>query len=143
LLNILIVEDENAINELICTNLSNEGYCCSRAYDGKEAADLIENNNYDLILLDIMLPKINGYEPLSREDTKNAAAYILDEGLRLEALSLKLMDLIVLNRQDFVLEELPADELLQNIVDTMQPLLVNASIKFRLEDKSLGCSGTV
>jgi two-component system alkaline phosphatase synthesis response regulator PhoP len=62
LLNILIVEDEQAINELIYINLSDEGYCCTRAYDGEEAADLIENNNYDLILLDIMLPKINGYE---------------------------------------------------------------------------------
>lgn len=62
LLNILIVEDEQAINELIYVNLSDEGYCCTRAYDGKEAADLIENNDYDLILLDIMLPKINGYE---------------------------------------------------------------------------------
>jgi two-component system alkaline phosphatase synthesis response regulator PhoP len=62
LLNILIVEDEQAINELIYVNLSDEGYCSTRAYDGEEAADLIENYNYDLILLDIMLPKINGYE---------------------------------------------------------------------------------
>lgn len=38
----------------------------------------------------------------------------MDEGLRLEALARKLMDLIVLNKQDFVLEGLPADELLQN-----------------------------
>lgn len=61
---ILIVEDEQAINELIYVNLSDEGYRCTRAYDGQEAADLIENNDYDLILLDIMLPKINGYELL-------------------------------------------------------------------------------
>lgn len=64
MLNILIVEDEQAINELIYMNLCDEGYCCTRSYDGKEAADLIENNNYDLILLDIMLPGINGYELL-------------------------------------------------------------------------------
>ncbi|GAB6087132.1 hypothetical protein JCM11672_24040 [Alkaliphilus crotonatoxidans] len=70
---------------------------------------------------------------LSREDTKNAAAYIIDEGLRLEALSLKLMDLIVLNRQDIILEELPADEILQNIADTLKPLLLSENIKFRLE----------
>ncbi|ABX42048.1 response regulator transcription factor [Lachnoclostridium phytofermentans] len=62
MLNILIVEDEQAINELIYLNLSDEGYRCTRAYDGEEAANLIENYNYDLILLDIMLPKINGYE---------------------------------------------------------------------------------
>ncbi len=42
--------------------MCDEGYCCTCAYDGKEAADLIEGNKYDLILLDIMLPKIDGYE---------------------------------------------------------------------------------
>ena len=62
--NILIVEDGQEINELICTSLSAEGYCCTRAYDGEAAADLIENNDYDLVLLDIMLPKIDGYELL-------------------------------------------------------------------------------
>ncbi len=40
MLNILIVEDELAINQLIYINLSDEGYCCTRAYDGEEAADL-------------------------------------------------------------------------------------------------------
>lgn len=60
---------------------------------------------------------------LPPDETKSAAWYILNEGLRLEALSLKLMDLIVLNRQDFVLEEMSATELLQNILDGLQPLL--------------------
>jgi len=54
---------------------------------------------------------------------KSAAGYILDEGLRLEALSLKLMDLIVLNRQDFVLEAISANDLIANIVGGLQPLI--------------------
>lgn len=62
--NILIVEDGQEINELIYTSLSAKGYCCTRAYDGEAAANLIENNDYDLVLLDIMLPKIDGYELL-------------------------------------------------------------------------------
>ncbi|MEH7239297.1 response regulator transcription factor [Bacillus sp. JJ1562] len=61
---ILIVEDEVAINELIYVNLRDDGYHCTRAFDGKAAADFIENNDYDLILLDIMLPIFNGYELL-------------------------------------------------------------------------------
>ena len=56
MLNILIVEDEQAISNLICVNLSAEGYKCTCAFDGKQAADFIEQGNYDLILLDIMLP---------------------------------------------------------------------------------------
>ncbi|MCL2224148.1 MAG: response regulator transcription factor [Defluviitaleaceae bacterium] len=64
MLNILIVEDEYAIANLINTYLSGEGYRCFCAFDGKEAADRIEEENYDLILLDIMLPQIDGYELL-------------------------------------------------------------------------------
>ena len=59
---ILIVEDDNDINNLICNTLKAEGYQCERAFDGKEGADKIEQNRYDLLLLDIMLPEINGYE---------------------------------------------------------------------------------
>lgn len=61
---ILIVEDEEAIANLIKVNLSAEGYDCVCAYDGEEGADYIEKESFDLILLDIMLPKINGYELL-------------------------------------------------------------------------------
>jgi DNA-binding response OmpR family regulator len=64
MLNILIVEDEQAIANLIYVNLSDEGYHCTCAFDGKHAADLIEKESYDLILLDIMLPEIDGYELL-------------------------------------------------------------------------------
>lgn len=61
---ILIVEDEEAIANLIRINLTAEGYQCTCAYDGKAGADHIENEVYDLILLDIMLPEIDGYELL-------------------------------------------------------------------------------
>lgn len=59
---ILIVEDEKSINRLIKINLSDAGYSCLCAFDGKEAIELIDHNHFDLILLDIMLPEINGYE---------------------------------------------------------------------------------
>jgi DNA-binding response OmpR family regulator len=61
---ILIVEDEEAIANLIYQSLSDEGYRCTCAYDGKQGADMIEQGGYDLILLDIMLPEIDGYELL-------------------------------------------------------------------------------
>jgi len=63
-LNILIAEDEKAISNLIYVNLNDEGYRCICAFDGKQAADLIEKESFDLILLDIMLPEIDGYELL-------------------------------------------------------------------------------
>lgn len=62
--NILIVEDDTSISNLIKINLDSEGYICVCAYDGKTAADYIERTRFDLILLDIMLPEIDGYELL-------------------------------------------------------------------------------
>lgn len=62
MISILIVEDEKPISELIKLNLELNGYGCTQAYDGMQACDLIENNTYDLMLLDIMLPKVNGFE---------------------------------------------------------------------------------
>gem|GEM_PF-4919138 len=59
---ILIVEDEVLISNLIKINLEDAGYQCVCAFDGQEAADLIESQAFDLVLLDIMLPKINGFE---------------------------------------------------------------------------------
>lgn len=61
---ILVVEDDEAIANLICVNLSAEGYRCTCARDGMEGADCIERKSFDLVLLDIMLPKVDGYELL-------------------------------------------------------------------------------
>lgn len=61
---ILIVEDEIAISDLIKIGLESQGYKCETANDGEIAANLIEEKQYDLILLDVMLPKIDGYELL-------------------------------------------------------------------------------
>lgn len=62
MIRILIVEDERPIAELIKMSLCTEGYQCICAYDGQEAADILEEQSFDLVLLDIMLPKIDGYE---------------------------------------------------------------------------------
>lgn len=59
---ILIVEDEIYIADMIRRTLTKVGYSCECIYDGMQAADLLEENKYDLILLDIMLPGIDGYE---------------------------------------------------------------------------------
>lgn len=61
---ILVVEDEKPIRELLRMNLLDAGYECTCAADGREAAALLEEHTYDLALLDIMLPYVNGYELL-------------------------------------------------------------------------------
>lgn len=61
---ILIVDDERPIAHLIEMNLTHAGYLCRYAYDGEEALSLVDSEPFDLILLDIMLPLIDGYDLL-------------------------------------------------------------------------------
>lgn len=62
MLRILIAEDEEPIANLIKMNLRRAGYDCVWAPDGEQAADLMDSERFDLVLLDIMLPGIDGYE---------------------------------------------------------------------------------
>ena len=59
---ILIVEDETAINELIRRNLELVGHRCVSVYDGEEAIRRLQEGQFDLMLLDIMLPGADGFE---------------------------------------------------------------------------------
>ena len=59
---------------------------------------------------------------LPREEVKSAAGYILNEGMRLESLSLKLMDLFVLDKQDFFLEPLFVQEMFENLRQGIEPV---------------------
>lgn len=62
MIRILIVDDEKPICDLIDLNLSSAGYHCASVQDGLEAINRIERENFDLILLDIMLPGADGYD---------------------------------------------------------------------------------
>lgn len=62
MIKILIVDDEKPICDLIDINLSAAGYHCKTVQDGLKAIDLIEREQFDLILLDIMLPGADGYD---------------------------------------------------------------------------------
>lgn len=61
---ILIIEDDNNINAMLLDALSKEGYDCVQAYSGTEGRMQIEQTDFDLILLDLMLPGITGEELL-------------------------------------------------------------------------------
>lgn len=62
MIDILVVEDELPIANLIKMSLKRAGYNCHCANDGNEAIEMIDDNTYDLVLLDIMLPGVSGYE---------------------------------------------------------------------------------
>ena len=59
---ILIVEDEQNINDILVFTFSKEGYKTLSAYDGAKGLEMALNENPDLILLDVMLPVMDGFE---------------------------------------------------------------------------------
>ena len=63
---ILIVEDEAKLARFVELELTHEGYVVDKAADGREGLSMMEGGGYDLVLLDIMLPGLNGLEVLRR-----------------------------------------------------------------------------
>ncbi|ADL41442.1 two component transcriptional regulator, winged helix family [Caldicellulosiruptor obsidiansis OB47] len=58
---ILVVDDEKPIVDIIKFNLEKEGYKVTTSYDGEDALNRIKSGNFDMVLLDVMLPKIDGF----------------------------------------------------------------------------------
>lgn len=63
---ILLVEDESRIREIIADYFKNEGFAVLEAEDGKQALEIIETHNVDMLILDIMMPKLDGWSVCKR-----------------------------------------------------------------------------
>lgn len=63
---ILIVEDDTSLRELFSEALESEGYVTSSASDGVEGIEVFDETNPDLVLLDLLMPKMDGWEALER-----------------------------------------------------------------------------
>ncbi len=74
---ILVVEDEKTLADLIKEGLEEESYSVDVAYDGEEGLFMAENEPFDIVVLDIMLPKINGIEILKSMRTKGIKTPVL------------------------------------------------------------------
>ncbi|WP_042347678.1 response regulator transcription factor [Bacillus massiliigorillae] len=76
-MNILVIEDEEALSEFIVLELEHEGYSVLTAYDGRDGLDKAINHDFDVILLDLMLPKLNGMEVCRRLKTAKDTPIIM------------------------------------------------------------------
>ncbi|MBD5091827.1 MAG: response regulator transcription factor [Clostridiales bacterium] len=75
--NILVVEDDKALNQLMCAYLSGNGYKPTACYDGEEAFVALSGGRFDLVISDIMMPKMDGFELVRRIRLINDAIPIL------------------------------------------------------------------
>lgn len=108
---ILIIEDEEPIRELIKLNLSLVGYKTLEAGDGYEALEYIKKEELDLVLLDLMLPKLDGFEILPKMIEKNIPTIILTakDGLKDKVKGLDM------GADDYITKPFEAIELLARI----------------------------
>lgn len=74
---LLVAEDEKDLNRIIAKKLKVEGYSVDTCFDGEEALIYIELTNYDAIIMDIMMPKKNGYEVLKEMRQKGSHVPVL------------------------------------------------------------------
>ena len=79
MIKILVVEDERPISDLIRMNLEDAGYQCACALDGLTAADILEKHTFDLVLLDIMLPKVARIQVVLRRYHKDATKLVFGD----------------------------------------------------------------
>ena len=73
---ILVVDDEEGIRELVGTYLRNEGFDVEEAADGEQALEMFRNQPFDLLVLDLRLPGLDGYDVL-REIRRDSAVYVI------------------------------------------------------------------
>ena len=135
---ILVVEDEVNLNDIIVKKLKLEHYGVDSCFDGKEALDYIFSAEYDVILLDIMLPKLDGFEVLKKIRNKNIKTPVLlltaRDGIedRVQGLDF--------GADDYLVKPFAFDELLARIRVLLRRNTDNASNIFTLSNLTVNCN---
>ena len=131
---ILIVEDDNDINSLLYEMLTENGYCASSAYSGTEALIYIENNKYDLILLDLMLPGKSGDELIDIIREKEDMPLIIISAKEERGLKAKMLRA---GADDFISKPFDIDEVLARIEANIRRYLKNVKVDDEKEYKEI------
>ena len=116
--NILIVEDDADINRLLCTILGGAGYTCRSAFSGSEAMLWAEKYDYDLVLLDLGLPDLDGLDVLSQlSGLPREVPVIIISARDRESEKVKALDM---GADDYVVKPFGVSELLARIRTTLR-----------------------
>ena len=111
MIRLLIVEDDKNIVKMLEATVSIAGYESDSCYDGKTAIQKINENDYDLVLLDVMLPNFNGFQVMEHIDTEKTPVIFLTA---LQDVTDKVKGL-KLGAEDYIVKPFEAVELLARI----------------------------
>ncbi|MCL2391459.1 MAG: response regulator transcription factor [Oscillospiraceae bacterium] len=137
-LKILLIEDEEKLARFVELELCHEGYIVTKAFSGRTGYELAVSGEFDLILLDIMLPELNGMEVLRRLRRVSAVPVIM-----LTARD-EVMDKVAgldLGAEDYITKPFAIEELLARIRSTLRKSNANAAAEET--DKDTLCAGDV
>ena len=135
---ILVVEDEKDLNNIITKHLKKNNFGVDSVFDGEEALNFLEYSFYDLIILDIMMPKLNGYETLKkiRENKNKTLVLILTAKDSIED-KVKGLDL---GADDYLVKPFDFNELLARIRALIRRKNGNSSNELIIDDLILDTS---
>ena len=140
---ILLVEDEEKLARMVELELRYEGYQVDKSFDGRSGLERALSGEYDLVLLDIMLPQLSGMEVLRR---------LRKEGVQLPVIMLTARDSVVdkvsgldSGADDYITKPFAIEELLARIraaLRTQEPLLSAGPLTMDVERHTVAVSGT-
>jgi two-component system, OmpR family, alkaline phosphatase synthesis response regulator PhoP len=127
---VLIVEDEPPINELICKNLMLVGHECVQVYDGIAAIDETQKQSVDLMILDVLLPRLNGFEVLEKVNNIPVIILTAKDGLSNRVKGLNL------GADDYIIKPFETLELLARVEAVLRRTQKNTKL-FQLDDAEI------
>lgn len=136
-LKILVAEDEKDLNRIITKKLSSEGYSIDSCYDGEAALDFIEFSEYDAVILDIMMPKLNGLEVLKKMRASGNATPVLCLTAR-DRISDRVEGLDE-GADDYLVKPFDFEELLARLRVMTRRAVKSTSNRFEIADLSVDC----
>lgn len=135
MVHILVVEDDASLNKVVCTYLNNSGFIAKGCLSAMEAYDEMYNNLYELIISDIMMPKVNGFEFAENIRRVNKTIPILFMSAK-DDLSSKQKG-FQLGIDDYMVKPIELDELLLRVRALLRRANIEMSRKITIGDLTL------
>lgn len=129
---ILIIEDERDLNNVISKHLKKQGYSTDSAFDGEEGLDFLQFGAYNLIILDVMMPKLDGYGFLQKIREKNDMTPVLM--LTAKSLVEHKVKALDLGADDYLVKPFDFEELLARVRAMIRRHHGNVSNDLKVDD---------